>query len=153
MSVVRGDVRDMRGDMQELLRREFAAMPRVSAKFFGFGASKLGNLPAYVFNLMNLLILNVAHNYLSGKIAAIIQLFLWSIDLSSNDFSSEIQSNFSTDSQLQLINFLYNHFSSEVPTSIGYFQYLQYLWLDLNQLYENLPSTIANCSSLIHLSV
>ncbi|KAA3476334.1 putative LRR receptor-like serine/threonine-protein kinase [Gossypium australe] len=112
-----------------------------------------GNLPASVFNLTNLQILNVAHNYLSGKIAAVIQPSLRFIDLSSNDFSGEMPSNFSADSQLRLINFSYNRFSGEVPASIGNFQYLQYLWLDSNQLYGTLPSAIANCSSLIHLSV
>ncbi|PPD75842.1 hypothetical protein GOBAR_DD27229 [Gossypium barbadense] len=112
-----------------------------------------GNLPASVFNLTNLQILNVAHNYLSGKIAAVIQPSLRYIDLSSNDFSGEMLSNFSADSQLRLINFSYNRFSGEVPASIGNFQHLQYLWLDSNQLYGTLPSAIANCYSLIHLSV
>ncbi|PPS12680.1 hypothetical protein GOBAR_AA07961 [Gossypium barbadense] len=115
--------------------------------------SFIGNLPTYVFNLMNLLILNVADNYLSDKIATVIQPSFRSIYLSSNDFSDEIQPNFSTGSQLQLINFSYNCFSSEVSTSIGYFQYLQYLWLDLNKLYRTLPLIIKNCSSLIHVSI
>lgn len=35
---------------------------------------------------------------------------------------------------------------------MGKLQQLEYLWLDSNQLYGTLPSAIANCSSLVHLS-
>ncbi|TYI83211.1 hypothetical protein E1A91_D05G276500v1 [Gossypium mustelinum] len=111
-----------------------------------------GNLPPSIFNLTNLQVLNVAHNYLTGKIASDFHWSLRYLDLSSNDFSGELPSNFSAQSQLQLINFSYNRFSGGIPASIGKLQELQYLWLDSNQLYGTLPSAIANCSSLVHLS-
>ncbi|KAK8643035.1 hypothetical protein V6N13_012351 [Hibiscus sabdariffa] len=111
-----------------------------------------GSLPPSIFNLTNLQVLNVAHNYISGKIAADFHWSLRYLDLSSNDFSGELPSNFPAQSQLQLINFSYNRFSGGIPASIGKLQQLQYLWLDSNQLYGTLPSAIANCSSLVHLS-
>ncbi|KAE8729042.1 hypothetical protein F3Y22_tig00004004pilonHSYRG00037 [Hibiscus syriacus] len=92
-----------------------------------------GNLPLSIFNPSNLQVLNVAHNYLSDKIAVVILPSLRYLDLSSNDFSGEMPLNFLTQAQLQLINFSYNRFSGEVPTSIGKFQQLEYLWLDSNQ--------------------
>ncbi|XVE69790.1 hypothetical protein DITRI_Ditri10aG0019400 [Diplodiscus trichospermus] len=111
-----------------------------------------GNLPPSIFNLTNLQVLNVAHNFLSGRVAADIPLSMRYLDLSSNDFLGEIPSNFSAQSQLQLINFSYNRFSGGVPANIGKLQELEFLWLDSNQLYGTLPSAISNCSSLVHLS-
>ncbi|XVE94609.1 hypothetical protein REPUB_Repub02eG0023200 [Reevesia pubescens] len=111
-----------------------------------------GNLPPSIFKLPNLQVLNAAHNYISGKLAADIPSSLRYLDLSSNDFSGELPSNFSAQSKLQLINFSYNRFSGGVPANIGKLQELEYLWLDSNQLYGTLPSAISNCSSLVHLS-
>ncbi|KAE8666421.1 Alpha/beta-Hydrolases superfamily protein isoform 1 [Hibiscus syriacus] len=103
------------------------------------------NLPPSIFNLTNLQVLNIAHNYLSGKIAAGIQYSLRYLDLSSNDFSMQLPSNFPAQSQLQLINFSYNRFSGEIPAkdnllkgllpgSIGAASNLQVLALSRNRL-------------------
>ncbi|GAY57781.1 hypothetical protein CUMW_182040, partial [Citrus unshiu] len=68
------------------------------------------------------------------------------LNLSSNGFSGPIPTSISNLSQLQLINFSFNKFSRVR------FRRPSYLWLDFNLLEGTLPSAIANCSSLVHLS-
>ncbi|KAJ6731017.1 LRR RECEPTOR-LIKE KINASE [Salix viminalis] len=127
--------------------------PTNSLSYASCSNSLSGNLPSTIVNLTNLQFLNVAHNFLSGKTSGYLSDSLRYLDISSNSFSGEIPGNFSSKSQIQLINLSYNKFSGEVPASIGQLQELEYLWLDSNQLYGTLPSAIANCSSLVHLSI
>ncbi|KAL2532430.1 putative LRR receptor-like serine/threonine-protein kinase [Abeliophyllum distichum] len=73
-----------------------------------------GTLYSVVSNLTNLLVLNVAGNYLSGEIPGDLPKNLRFIDLSSNSFSGDIPKNVSSGSQLlQLINLSYNRISEE----------------------------------------
>ncbi|GFP95179.1 probable LRR receptor-like serine/threonine-protein kinase at4g36180 [Phtheirospermum japonicum] len=108
--------------------------------------------PAFLSNLTNLQVLNLAHNLISGEISGEIPASMRVLDLSSNSFSGRIPSNFTAAHQLQLINLSFNRFSGEMPAAIGALQQLQYLWLDGNELYGTIPSAISNCSSLIHVS-
>jgi hypothetical protein len=50
---------------------------------------------------------------------------------------------------LQVLYVAHNLLSRKVPDNA---HELQYLWLDSNLLYSTLPSALANCSSLVHLS-
>ncbi|XP_073052892.1 uncharacterized protein [Primulina eburnea] len=108
--------------------------------------------PAFFSNLKNLQVLDLAHNFISGKVYGELQVSLKVLDLSSNSFSGEMPASFSSTHQLQLINFSFNLFSGSIPANIGALQQLQYLWLDDNELYGTIPSALANCSSLIHFS-
>ncbi|XP_073289968.1 uncharacterized protein [Primulina huaijiensis] len=108
--------------------------------------------PAFFSNLTNLQVLNLAHNFISGRVYGELPVSLKVLDLSSNSFSGEMPDGFSSSHQLQLINFSFNLFSGAIPADIGALQQLQFLWLDDNELYGTIPSALANCSSLIHFS-
>ena len=83
--------------------------------------------PRHFLNLTNLQVLNVAHNFLFGGIPGDLSKSLRFLDFSSNAFTGDMPGNFSSKSQLQLINLSYNRFSGEIPVTIGVLEKLEYL--------------------------
>ncbi|CAO2834610.1 unnamed protein product [Amaranthus hypochondriacus] len=111
-----------------------------------------GVIPHGLLSINNLLVVNLAGNHLSGIVSGGLSTNLRVLDLSYNNFSGQIPTNFSETSQLMLINLSSNRFSGAIPASIGLLQSLQYLWLDSNLLVGTIPSAILNCTSLVHIS-
>ncbi|KAM7467543.1 hypothetical protein LguiB_015105 [Lonicera macranthoides] len=109
-----------------------------------------GNLLPKIVNLIEFQILNVTGNNLSGKVPGELPKSIWYVDFSSNSFFGEIPKNISILFRLQLINLSYNRFFGGILAALGELQMLQFIWLDYNLLEGTLPSTIANCSLIVH---
>ncbi|KAL8459252.1 hypothetical protein ACS0TY_036652 [Phlomoides rotata] len=107
------------------------------------------SIPRWIFQLNNLLYLDLSGNYFVGPIPTISNATkLQHIDLSFNDFNSGIPDWFYLCKDLEFLNLLSNLLSGTISNSS-----LRYLNLGLNSLSGAIPISLGKLSSLEQLSL
>ncbi|OWM69872.1 probable LRR receptor-like serine/threonine-protein kinase IRK [Punica granatum] len=119
------------------------------------GNSLVGPLPVSLGSLKNLQVAGFSQNSFTGDLPHWIfkSSFqkLRALDLSSNSFSGQIQSDIGDFTGLQFLNMSNNSLTGPVPTSIGRLKTMDVLDLSDNWLNGSIPSEIAGATSLKEL--
>uniref|UniRef100_K3Z0H8 Leucine-rich repeat-containing N-terminal plant-type domain-containing protein n=1 Tax=Setaria italica TaxID=4555 RepID=K3Z0H8_SETIT len=117
--------------------------------------------PEYIVKSNNLVILDLAENELTGEIPANIgqlnrleELHLETIILRGNSFHGELNNvNFSTLSDLKILDFMLNKFTGTVPESLYFCSNLIALRLSSNNFHGQFSPRLGNLKSLKFLSL
>ncbi|KAM7481656.1 hypothetical protein LguiB_006239 [Lonicera macranthoides] len=99
----------------------------------------------------NLSSLNLSKNMFTGSIISlctIVTKFLYSLDLSDNQLSSEVPDCWISADRLKILDLANNNFSGRIPSSFGFLYALQILSLSNNNFIGELPSSLKNCTDL-----
>ena len=115
----------------------------------------IGEIPAEIGNLSNLLKLDVARNGLSGGIPAEIGDLsdLQHLDLELNSLTGDIPSGVVKLSNLRHLDLSGFFLIGEIPSEIGDLYNLQYLDFNGNDLTGEIPSGVSELSNLQHLDL
>ncbi|KAL4614873.1 hypothetical protein ACB092_07G084000 [Castanea dentata] len=118
------------------------------------GSKRLtGKICESLAGLNQLRVLNLSHNFLWGTLPA--ELFrlqnIEIIDLSNNDFLGSINNKgmCTISTRIQVLNFSNNHFSGQVPKDLANCTFLNHLSFDGNSLSGSLPETLFQLKNLI----
>ncbi|KAL7592341.1 hypothetical protein Lser_V15G33291 [Lactuca serriola] len=109
-----------------------------------------GEIPPDINNLLNLTLLNLSRNLLTGKIPHELCLMekLERLYLSDNLLSGEIPSAFGNVSRLGLLDLSKNQLSNSIPDTFSNLSQLRSLLLNNNKLVGTIPSSLAQCVNL-----
>jgi Leucine-rich repeat (LRR) protein len=112
----------------------------------------LTELPAALYTLRHLEVIDFSHNQLSGPVPSgfnpanfpeLKVLLLW-----DNNFSGPIPGALYTFTQLENLDLSYNQLSGELSAAVGNLSTLKLLDAGYNQLSGSLPATFSNCLNL-----
>ena len=111
-----------------------------------------GEIPPEIWDLINLIDLNLFSNELTGEIPVEIGNLtnLTILGLMSNQLTGEIPHEIGNLINLTYLNLYSNQLTGDIPPEIGNLGFLWYLDLQMNQLTGNIPSEIGN---LVHLTI
>ncbi|XP_044959357.1 putative leucine-rich repeat receptor-like serine/threonine-protein kinase At2g24130 [Hordeum vulgare subsp. vulgare] len=114
-----------------------------------------GPIPANIFNLTNLNLLNLSHNLLDGSIPQGIASMrqLEQLHLSNNLLSGDIPPYLGTIPRLGFIDFSQNQLTGAIPPSIMQCVTLQNLDLSHNKLQGKIPDSLSRMSGLLYLNL
>ncbi|URE48931.1 Di-glucose binding within endoplasmic reticulum [Musa troglodytarum] len=109
-----------------------------------------GRIPDALFNLTNLVNLNLSRNILNGSIPEDIHKLkhLRILSLDKNQFSGNITPSIGNLTNLTYLSLGTNRFSGGIPSTVGSLTLLEQLYIDSSGLSGPLPSDLANMTSL-----
>ncbi|KAI3709247.1 hypothetical protein L2E82_39007 [Cichorium intybus] len=109
-----------------------------------------GEIPPDISNLLNLTLLNLSRNFLTGKIPHELCLMekLERLYLSDNLLSGEIPPAFGNISRLGLLDLSRNRLSNSIPDTFSSLSQLRSLLLNNNRLVGAIPMSLAQCVNL-----
>ncbi|KAL2538753.1 putative LRR receptor-like serine/threonine-protein kinase [Forsythia ovata] len=112
-------------------------------------------VPLKLWNLNDLLQLNLSHNSLSGNLPSEIENLnvIVDIDFSWNQFSGNIPSSIGKFQSLASLSFAHNRFQGSIPPSLGNIINLQSLNLSFNNFSGLIPKSLEELRHLEHLDV
>ena len=115
----------------------------------------MGEIPAELGNLTNLVSLSLWQNQLTGEIPTELGNLsnLQSLDLSSNQLTGEIPTELGKLSNLSSLELIANQLMGEIPTELGKLSNLRWLLLWENQLTGEIPTELGELSNLRVLSL
>uniref|UniRef100_A0A0A9B7X4 non-specific serine/threonine protein kinase n=1 Tax=Arundo donax TaxID=35708 RepID=A0A0A9B7X4_ARUDO len=119
-------------------------LKEVSFPFLGIG----GEIPAEIWRLEKLEVVNLAGNSLRGTLPATFPPRLRVLTLASNLLHGEIPSSLSTCKDLERLNLSGNRLAGSVPGALGGIPKLKQLDLSRNLLAGSIPSGLGNCVEL-----
>ncbi|KAJ9175876.1 hypothetical protein P3X46_014384 [Hevea brasiliensis] len=110
----------------------------------------VGNIPAGLQNLINLIVFLAPGNHLSGNIPTVIGelKYLQILTLSFNELSGRIPSSVGSLTNLYEFSLASNNLQGDIPSSLGNCQNLQKLDLSYNNLSGSMPAQVIGLSSL-----
>ncbi|KAF8021068.1 hypothetical protein BT93_G1479 [Corymbia citriodora subsp. variegata] len=125
-------------------------------RFFDVSRNKLeGEFLKNLSIFCNLQVLSLCYNKFSGRISDIKdnacicgQSNLKIIDVSNNNFSGNLPSQFGNFKDLEFLDLSWNSISGPIPTSVGQLLSLRTLQLSSNKLSGNIPESIGQLSNL-----
>ncbi|XP_019100794.1 PREDICTED: probable leucine-rich repeat receptor-like protein kinase At1g35710 [Camelina sativa] len=135
------------------LPSEFGNLNKLEVLFL-YSNGFLGQVPSSFSNLSMLSILDLSDNKLTGSFPPVQNLSkLSSLDLSSNYLSGKLSPNSSLFElhHLSYLDLSYNNFSSSVPTEFGKLNKLAFLDLSTNSFLGKVPPTVSNLTGLTDL--
>ncbi|KAF0915049.1 hypothetical protein E2562_033175 [Oryza meyeriana var. granulata] len=112
-----------------------------------------GEIPAEIWRLEKLEVVNLAGNSLHGALPAAFPPRLRVLNLASNLLHGEIQSSLSDCKSLERLNLSGNRFTGSVPGVLGSLTKLKQLDLSRNLLTGRIPSGLGNCRQLRSLQL
>ncbi|KAG8637554.1 hypothetical protein MANES_15G134600v8 [Manihot esculenta] len=117
-----------------------------------------GEIPLQLCNLVSLRLLDLGRNKMTGPIPRGLEYtktlqFLFSIDLSGNNFTGKIPKELMSLTNLQNLNQSENNLEGHIPFNIGNMKLLESLDLSRNQLSGSIPPSISNLNFLSHLNL
>ncbi|XP_064942371.1 probable LRR receptor-like serine/threonine-protein kinase At1g56140 isoform X3 [Musa acuminata AAA Group] len=120
----------------------------IELKVFEMNVS--GTIPDALFNLTNLVNLNLSRNILNGSIPEDIHKLkrLRILSLDKNQFSGNITPSIGNLTNLTYLSLGTNRFSGSIPSTVGSLTLLEQLYIDSSGLSGPLPSDLANMTSL-----
>ncbi|KAH7387421.1 hypothetical protein KP509_16G022100 [Ceratopteris richardii] len=107
-----------------------------------------GGLGLALQNLTTLIVLDLSNNLLSGGLSLELPPHVQEIDLSSNQFTGNVLTDFSELMNLNKLNISNNHLSGALPDMFSSLQSITILDLSKNSLSGPLPSSFAGLASL-----
>ena len=115
----------------------------------------MGEIPAELGNLSNLVSLSLWQNQLTGEIPTELGNLsnLIGLYLSSNQLTGEIPTEFGSLSNLLYLELIANQLRGEIPTELGNLSNLRWLLLWENQLTGEIPTELGDLSNLRELSL
>ncbi|XP_065028131.1 probable LRR receptor-like serine/threonine-protein kinase At1g56140 isoform X2 [Musa acuminata AAA Group] len=120
----------------------------IELKVFEMNVS--GTIPDALFNLTNLVNLNLSRNILNGSIPEDIHKLkrLRILSLDKNQFSGNITPSIGNLTNLTYLSLGTNRFSGSIPSTVGSLTLLEQLYIDSSGLSGPLPSDLKNMTSL-----
>ncbi|XP_064984352.1 probable LRR receptor-like serine/threonine-protein kinase At1g56140 isoform X2 [Musa acuminata AAA Group] len=120
----------------------------IELKVFEMNVS--GRIPDALFNLTNLVNLNLSRNILNGSIPDDIHKLkrLRILSLDKNQFSGNITPSIGNLTNLTYLSLGTNRFSGSIPSTVGSLTLLEQLYIDSSGLSGPLPSDLKNMTSL-----
>ncbi len=115
----------------------------------------VGELPAELDNLTNLMQLNLSENRLSGEIPTELNRLpnLIGLDLSENQLSGEIPPELDSLANLEYLDLFHNQLYGEIPPELGNLRNLRVLYVGTNELSGEIPPELGNLPNLESLGL